>query len=474
MKRTKIVCTIGPATAEKVRLEELFQAGMNVARLNFSHGTHEWHGERIRLLREIETEQQRPIAILQDLCGPKLRIGEVPKEGVELLLGRECLLSTEPFVPGLPCPRIPIPLPGLLGALQPGGLVYMDDAQIELEVMARRHDGVLCRIRHGGTLLSRKGVTAPGAAFQIDSLSDKDLRDAAFGIAEGVDYIGVSFVRRASDMAPVRSLIEQAGSGTRIIAKIEKPEALANLDGILAEADGLMVARGDLGVEVPLHQVPVLQKQIIRSASMVGKPVITATQMLESMIKSPRPTRAEVSDVANAIYDGTSAVMLSGETAMGAFPVESVRVMAATAEYAEAHQPYERLLREAIAVDASSQTEAISQGVAEIAADLGAAAILCSTSSGETARQFARLRSALPIIAATHNPSTYRQLALLWGVCPLLVAETTSGEMRIAAIVQSAKAAGWIKTGQTIAIATGASVGTAGGTTGFRIETVGS
>jgi pyruvate kinase len=472
MRRTKIVCTIGPVTAAKDRLAELFQAGMNVARLNFSHGTHEWHRERIHLLREIEAEQRCPIAVLQDLCGPKLRIGEVPKEGIELLVGRECVLSTEPFAPGPPSPRIPIPLPGLIAALQPGGLVYMNDAQIELEVMDRRDDGVLCRVRHGGTLFSHKGVNAPGASFQINALTEKDVRDAAFGIAEGVDYIGISFVRQASDLAPVRSLIEQADAKTRIIAKIEKPEALANLESILAAADGLMVARGDLGVEVPLHQVPILQKQIIHSAGAVGKPVITATQMLESMIKSPRPTRAEVSDVANAIFDGTSAVMLSGETALGDFPIESVRVMAATAEFAEAHLPYERLLREAVDARATSPTEAISQGVAEIAAEVGAAAIICSTFSGETARQFARMRLALPIIAATHRSSTYRQLALLWGVRPLLVAETTNPDERIAAMVQSAQAAGWIKPGQTVAIASGTKVGTAGGTNSFRLQSV--
>ncbi len=454
MKHTKIVCTIGPATAELDRLRELVQAGMNVARLNFSHGTHEWHGERIQLLRGLEEESGRPIGILQDLCGPKLRIGEVPQEGVELLPGRECLLSTEPFAAGPP-PRIPVPLPGLLAALQPGGLVFMDDAQIELEVVARRGGDVQCRVRHGGTLLSRKGVTAPGASFQIDALTEKDLQDAAFGIAEGVDYLGVSFVRRASDMDPVRDLIKRAAAPTRIIAKIEKPEALANLDDILEAADGLMVARGDLGVEVPLHSVPVLQKQIIRQANPAGKPVITATQMMESMIKSPRPTRAEVSDVANAVYDGTSAVMLSGETAMGDFPAQTVRAMAATVEYAEAHLPYEQLLREAIAAHSVSRTQAISQGVAEIAVDLGAAAILCSTSSGDTARQLARLRLRLPIIAATHNESTYRQLALLWGVHPLLVPATGRSEERVNATIQAARSAGWVQPGQTVAVVTG-------------------
>ncbi len=472
MKRTKIVCTIGPATAEKGRLRELFAAGMNVARLNFSHGAHDWHAERIRLLRELESEAGRPIAILQDLCGPKFRIGELPQEGIELLADRECLLSLEPFDPGSPLPCIPIPLAGLLDALQVGGVVYMDDAQIELEVVERSPNGVRCRVQHGGRLLSRKGITTPGASFQIDALTEKDLRDAAFGIAAGVDYIGVSFVRQASDMDPVRALIAEARAETRIIAKIEKPEALVNLNSILAAADGLMVARGDLGVEVPLHQVPILQKEIIRAANAVGKPVITATQMLESMIQNPRPTRAEVTDVANAIFDGTSATMLSGETAMGRFPVETVRMMAATAEYAEAHLPYQRLLQQGVAADATSRTEAITQGVTEIAADLGAAAILCSTSSGETARQFARMRSALPIIAGTSNIATYRHLALLWGISPVLVPETTSVEERIQALIQAARAGGRVSPGQTVAVATSVSVGTAGGTNGFRMETV--
>ena len=472
MTHTKIVCTIGPATESKNRLAELAEAGMNVARLNFSHGTYEWHRDRIRFVREIELERKRPIAILQDLCGPKMRIGEVPKEGIELLLSRNFVLSSGSFSDDSSIPRIPVPIPGLVEALQPGNVVYLDDAQIELEVVARCDEGVRCCVRHGGTLLSRKGITAPGVAFQIDALTEKDLRDAAFGIAEGVDYIGVSFVRQASDMQPVRQLIETTGAATKIIAKIEKPEAISNLESILAAADGLMVARGDLGVEVPLYQVPILQKRIIRSANAAGKPVITATQMLESMIKSPRPKRAEVSDIANAIFDGTSAVMLSGETAMGAFPMQSVRIMAATAEFAEANLPYDRMLREAIAVKAASRTEAISHGIAEIANDIGVAAILCSTTSGATARELARLRLAIPIVAATHNLATYRQLALLWGVRPLLVHETTNGADRLASIIQESKARSWIASGDAVAIATVPIVGVAGGTNGFRIETV--
>lgn len=472
INHTKIVCTIGPASEERSRLAELVEAGMNVVRLNFSHGTHDWHRERIRLVRDIERESQRPIAILQDLCGPKMRIGGVPTEGIELIVGRECTLATGPSSEAALVPRIPIPIPGLISALRPGNVVYLDDAQIELEVVRRSDDEVTCCVRHGGILLSKKGIAAPGVAFQIDALTDKDLRDAAFGIAEGVDYIGVSFVRQASDMLPVRKLINEANAATKIIAKIEKPEAIENLESILLAADGLMVARGDLGVEVPLHHVPILQKKIIRQAAAAGKPVITATQMLESMIKSPRPTRAEVSDVANAVFDGTSAVMLSGETAMGSFPIQAVRVMSATAKYAEENLPYERMLRESIAVDAQSRTEAITHGIAEIANEIKASAILCSTTSGTTARELARLRLSIPIIAATHNIATYRQLSLSWGVRPLLVPATTNGEERIATTIRESKTLGWISSGQTVAVATVPAVGVAGGTNGFRVETV--
>ncbi len=471
MKRTKIVCTIGPASASRERLLSLAQAGMDVARLNFSHGTHAWHGERIALVRELERELGRPFSVLQDLCGPKLRVGELPRRGVELRRGEECLLSCDAYEPGPP-PRIPVPLPGLLAALASGGTVYMDDAQIEMEVLECGSGEVRCRVRHGGTLLSRKGVTAPGAAFQIDALTDKDLRDVAFGLSSGVDWIAVSFVRSATDLNPVREAIASAGTGASIIAKIEKPEAVANLDEILDATDAVMVARGDLGVETPLYQVPVLQKEIIRRCNARGKPVITATQMLESMIHAPRPTRAEVSDVANAIYDGTSAVMLSGETAMGDFPVRAVETMAAIAEYTEAHLPYERMLGEALSVVAKDRMAAISQGVAEIACDLNARAILCSTTSGETARRFAQVRSRIPIIAATHREDTYRRLPLFWGVRPLLVPATTNTDERMAAVIRGAVTAGWIQAGETVVIAIGSTVGTPGHTNTFRVETI--
>jgi pyruvate kinase len=471
VRRTKIVCTIGPASAAPEQLRQLAQAGMDVARLNFSHGTQEWHGERIQLLRNLEAELGRPIAILQDLSGPKLRIGELPQAGVDLRQDAVCLLSTQPYDAGPPL-RIPVPLPGLLAALKPGDLVFLDDAQIELIVLERIADAVRCKVRHGGVLLSRKGITAPGAAFEITALTSKDLADAAFGLQQGVDWMAVSFVRRAADLQPIRDLLTHAGAATQIIAKIEKPEAVAALDEILAAADGVMVARGDLGVEVPLYTVPVVQKEIIRRCNTLGKPSITATQMLESMTRSPRPTRAEVSDVANAIYDGTSAVMLSGETAMGQYPVQTVTAMAAIAEYTEQHLPYEQLLRAALEARATSVAAAVSQGVAEIASDLDAAAILCSTSSGQTARLFAQVRPKMPIIAATPDEATYRRLPLLWGVRPVLVPAAASTDDRITAAIQGALRAGWIKGGQTIVIALGAAVDAPDSTNTFRIQTV--
>lgn len=471
MKRTKIVCTIGPSTASPEQLQALALAGMDVVRLNFSHGSHEWHGERIAAVRVLEEQLQRPIAILQDLCGPKLRIGEMPPEGIRLRFGYDCVLHDGPFAEGPPI-HIPLPIPELLRALQPGHLIYLDDAQIELVVKERVGQNVVCTVRNGGVLLSRKGINAPKVPFEISALTPKDLDDAAFGLRQGVDWMAVSFVRRPEDLLPVRELIDQAGQGTRLMAKIEEPEAVLALDQILGVVDAVMVARGDLGVSLPLHEVPVAQKEIIRKANALGKPVITATQMLESMIRSPRPTRAEVSDVANAIFDGTDAVMLSGETAMGEFPVEAVSVMAAVATHTEAYLPYDMRHRAALNARATSVAGAVSQGVAEIATDLDAAAILCSTTSGETARLLSQMRPQMPIIAATADLRTYRRLPLLWGVQPLLVPPTTSTDERMDSAVAGAVQAGWLKPGQRIVIVLGAPVGTPGHTNTFRVHTV--
>ncbi|HEU4754879.1 MAG TPA: pyruvate kinase, partial [Armatimonadota bacterium] len=334
-------------------------------------------------------------------------------------------LSTNDFEPG-EIPRIPVPIPELVSMLSIGNQVYLDDGQIELTVVDERNDEAIAQVVHGGCLMSRKGIAAPSVPFQIASLTSKDYKDLDFGLSLGMDWIAVSFVRRASDLEPVRAVARKKGVDAKVIAKIEKPEAVEALDEILESADGLMVARGDLGVEMPLYQVPIIQKELIRRCVRQGKPVITATQMLESMTRSPRPTRAEVSDVANAILDGTSAVMLSGETAVGQYPVQAVATMSAIAEYTEAHLDYRRLLEEGLRNPVSSITDAISQGVAEIATDLDAAAILCSTTSGHTARMVSRMRAKVPIIAATANLRTYHRLALIWGVRPLLVPATTN------------------------------------------------
>jgi len=470
-RRTKIVCTLGPAVETREQLLALALAGMDVARLNFSHGSHEWHAERYRLLREVEAELGRPLSILQDLSGPKMRIGELPPGGVPLHPGDRCVLSGEAFQDA-PQKRISIPIPQLLAALQPNHRVYLDDGQIELLVTERQGDDVMCEVQHGGCLFPRKGIAAPSVPFQIAALTEKDFRDLDFGLKLGVDWIAVSFVRRAADLAPVREAINKSGTGAGIIAKVEKPEAVQAMDEILEASDGLMVARGDLGVEMPLYEVPIIQKELIRRCYLRGKPVITATQMLESMTRSPRPTRAEVSDVANAIMDGTSAVMLSAETAVGEFPVQAVRTMAAIAEHTELHLDYNKLLKDALHARADSITDAISQGVMEIANDLQVAAILCSTTSGHTARMVSRMRPSMPIIAATADHNTYHRLPLIWGVRPLLVPPTTDTDERLSATVKGACAAGWIHSGETVVITLGAPVGTPGHTNLIKVQKV--
>jgi len=472
MRRTKIVCTLGPASSDRQRILDLAYAGMDVARLNFSHGTQAEHAERFRLLRELEPVLGRPTCVLQDLSGPKLRIGDLPAGGVELRKGRTCRLVPGPYE-AAPEPRIPVPIPELLEALAPGHHVFLDDGQIALAIVGEPEGGgVECRVVHGGILLSRKGLCAPDVPLRLAALTEKDLDDLAFGLQLGVDWVAVSFVRRAADFAPVRALAQRHGADVHIIAKIERPEAVEALDEILAAADGVMVARGDLGVEIPLHQVPITQKEIIRRCNRVGKPCITATQMLESMTRSPRPTRAEASDVANAVLDGTDALMLSGETAMGDFPVEAVETMARIADYTERHLDYDALLREALRPTAESITDAISQGVAQIAAELRVDAILCSTTSGHTARMVARTHPRMHIIAATANERTYRRLSLLRGVRPMLVQPTTNTDEMLAATVQGALTAGWIRHGQTVVITSGVPVGTPGSTNLIKVQRV--
>jgi pyruvate kinase len=471
MRKTKIVCTLGPASSPPEVMREMIEAGMDVARFNFSHSTHEQHAERFHTLRQMEQELGRPVSALQDLSGPKLRIGEVPPGGLLLARGSECILTTGAYRPGPPA-CIPVPIPGLVEALAPGHRVSLDDGQIELLVVGEKDGEPFCEIEHGGNLLSRKGLCAPAVPFSIPSLTEKDLTDLEFGLRLGVDWVAVSFVRRAADLEPVRETARRVGKDVAIIAKIEKPEAVDAIEEIVEASDGLMVARGDLGVEIPLFKVPVVQKDLIRRSNQQGKPCITATQMLESMTHAPRPTRAEVSDVANAVIDGTSALMLSGETAIGEYPGETVKTMASIAEYAEANLDYDTLLRDAIKSHAGNITDAISQGVAQIAHDLDVEAILCSTTSGHTPRMVSRMRPKMPIIAATANVQTYRRLPLIRGVRPLLVSHTTNTDEMLAATVRGALEAGWIHTGQTVVITLGVPVGTPGSTNLIKVQKV--
>jgi len=471
MRRTKIVATIGPATESEERLRELLKAGLNVARLNFSHGSMEWHRERFELLRRLAAEHGVPLAILQDLSGPKVRVGAIPEPGIELQPGKTVILTTGTSVPGDP-PRIQLPVPALLAAVKPGTSIFFDDGLIEVVIRARYGDDLVAEVVTSGLLRSHKGATAAGVELDIPAVTDKDVADLKLGLALGVDWVAVSYVRRANDLQRVRAIIAEAGATTPVIAKIEKWEAVRHLEELVEAADGLMVARGDLGVEMPLPEVPVIQKEIIRRCNHAAKPVITATQMLDSMIRNPRPTRAEVSDVANAIFDGTDAVMLSGETAAGAYPVAAVRMMDQIALRAEAALDYPLMLRCLLAMDAATPTDAISQGTSEIAADLHAAAIIASTTSGHTARMIVRGRPQMPIVGATSSPETYRRLALSWGIYPLLVPATDDTDSRLARAVESALAAGIIRKGDMVVITAGVPSGTPGNTNLIKLQRV--
>ena len=419
MRRTKIVATIGPATSSPERIGQLLAAGMDVARLNFSHGTYEDHRHAVERVRSAAEEAGRPIAILQDLQGPKMRTGALRGgEPVELTPGQELIITTEP-VPG-DAHSISTDYPHLPQDVSPGDRILVSDGLIELRVLETTETTVRTTVVYGGTLRPRQGINLPGVHVSSPSVTDKDLADLAFGVELGVDYVAISFVRQAEDVLRVKQALDEAGADTPVIAKLERPEALEQLEAILAAADGLMVARGDLGVEIAPERVPGLQKQIIQAANRAGKPVITATQMLESMISSPQPTRAEVSDVANAILDGSDAVMLSGETAIGQYPIHAVEMMARIAEAVE-----EQAIAEAQATigypldELSSVPQGIAAAVSALVRTLPLTAICVVTRTGTTARLVSRYRPALPILAFTPLESTYRTLSLLWGVTPI-------------------------------------------------------
>jgi pyruvate kinase len=465
-RRTKIVATIGPVSGTAEGVRALVDAGMDAARLNLSHGSRDEHAERARLVREVEEHDGRSIALIADLQGPKLRIGEL-EAPVTLARGDEVTVVGEQSSRN---GELTV-LPAVIGeVLQPGHEVLIDDGLVRLRVDRVESGRARCAVLAGGVVSSHKGVNVPGVPVPIPSLTRKDMDDLEFALELGVDFVALSFVRSAADVRDLKDLIRQAGSNANVIAKIEKAEAVDALDAVLEEADAVMVARGDLGVEIGPELVPLLQKRIIIRALDHGKPVITATQMLESMIHQPEPTRAEASDVANAILDGTSAVMLSGETAVGDFPVEAVTTMNRIARAVEPSLGYRHQLPEA--VEEPTVGQAMSNGACDLAESLRAAAIIVPTFSGRTASAVARLRPRRSILGLTHHDYAWRQMAIEWGVIPLRIPQCADVEELWDRSMQAARESGVVDPGDRVVITAGTAVNVAGSTNVIKVETV--
>ncbi|KRF21313.1 pyruvate kinase [Paenibacillus sp. Soil787] len=472
MRKTKIVCTIGPASESQENLKKLLEAGMNVARLNFSHGDFEEHGARIRNLRAASLSTGKVAAILLDTKGPEIRTGKLKEEPIELVQDKHIILTTEEILGD--ADRISVTYSNLPRDVAVGSTILIDDGLIGLSVVDIRGTEIECRIVNGGTIKSKKGVNVPGVKISLPGITEKDANDIVFGIEQGVDFIAASFVRKASDVMEIRELLERHNaSHIQIISKIENQEGVDNLDEILEVSDGLMVARGDLGVEIPAEDVPVVQKQMIKKCNIVGKPVITATMMLDSMQRNPRPTRAEASDVANAVFDGTDAVMLSGETAAGKYPVESVQTMARIAERAEEALEYKEIFLRQAQAQQVTVTEAISQAVANSALELGAKAILTATESGYTARMVSKYRPKSPIIAVTPSEQVIRRLSLVWGVIPVMGVQAKTTDELFNLAVDSSIKTGIVSLGDIVVITAGVPVGRSGTTNLIKVHQVG-
>jgi pyruvate kinase len=472
MRKTKIVCTIGPSSESLDNTKKLIVAGMNVARLNFSHGDFEEHGTRIKTIRQACQELNKTVAILLDTKGPEIRLGKLKEEPIDLVQGEYITLTTEEILGDIN--RVPITYKDLPSDVHVGSTILIDDGLIGMTVVDIQGTEIKCQIVNSGQIKSKKGVNVPGVAISMPGLTEKDIGDIKFGIEMGVDFIAASFVRRASDVLEIRELLERHDARhIHIISKIENQQGVDNLDEILEVSDGLMVARGDLGVEIPAEEVPLVQKIMIEKCNRAGKPVITATQMLDSMQRNPRPTRAEASDVANAIFDGTDAIMLSGETAAGKYPVDSVLTMSRIAERAESALQYREIFTKQAKAQQTSVTEAISQAVANSALDLDAKAIVTSTESGYTARMISKYKPKSQIIAVTPEEQVLRRLQLVWGVIPVKgVSATTTDEMFEIA-VKGALDTGLVRLGDTIIITAGVPVGRSGTTNLIKIHNVG-
>ena len=471
MRKTKIICTLGPSTDKDGVLRELIANGMNVARFNFSHGSHEEHKGRLDLLKSLREELGKPVAALLDTKGPEIRLKDF-KNGTEMLEAGQTFTLTTRDVEGTK-EICSITYKDLPQDVAPGGTIMLDDGLIKLQIQTVNDTDIVCTVLNNGKIKNKKGVNVPGVHLSMPYMSQRDKDDIIFGIEQGFDFIAASFVRTAQDVYEIRNLLNEYDSNIRIIAKIENREGVNNIDSILAAADAVMVARGDLGVEIDFTELPGIQKNIIERSFSFGKPIVTATQMLDSMMVNPRPTRAEISDVANAIYDGTSAIMLSGETAAGAYPVEALKTMSAIAERTENEVHY----RDNRLVDASNGQISVSDATAHAACltakDVNASAIVTVSESGNTARLLSKYRPAQPIIACVMNEQVQRQLAISWGITPLMMALAHSTDELIEMSTSLAKENGYLHDGELAVVTAGVPVGVSGTTNMIKIHMVG-
>jgi pyruvate kinase len=469
-RRTKIVCTIGPATGSATVIEQLVKAGMNVARLNLSHGTHREHARYIQIVRKLSHRLPVPAAILMDLPGPKYRTGRLKDGKAKLKKGAEVVLTTRNVTGNNTV--IPVNLPTLPQITRAGDTVLLDDGAIQLKVRERQGAEIRCRVVVGGILTERRGLVVPGMRDSAPFITDPLRKDISFAVKQQPDYLAVSFVSSADDVASLRTILREHDADIPIIAKIERGVAVDCFDDILAASDGIMVARGDLGVDIPLERVPLVQKQIIKKCNQAGKLVITATQMLESMISAPWPTRAEVTDVANAIFDGTDAIMLSAETSIGKYPAQAVRMMAKIAREAEDKLPYEQILSERAKWLEQNTSELISYSACHTAQSLKAKALVAFTQSGSTAGRVSKYRPRMPIVAITPDASVAKRLVLRWGVYPFQIAGAASVEELFATGTRLSRGLGLAKSGDLIVITGGIPVGVAGSTNLLKVNKV--
>lgn len=470
MRKTKIICTIGPASESEEKLRELMLAGMNVARFNFSHGSHEEHKRKFDRVIKVSNELGLPVATLLDTKGPEIRLKVIEGGKTELVAGQKFILTTDEMVGN--SEKVTITYKNLKNDISVGTTILIDDGLIEMVVDAIEEEDIICTVLNGGPISDKKGVNVPGAVLSMDYISEVDRSDIMFGCDMGFDFLAASFVRSKEDILEVRKILDEHNSHMKIIAKIENMQGIHNLDEILEVSDGIMVARGDMGVEIPMEEVPVVQKRMIKKAEAMGKHVITATQMLESMIKNPRPTRAETTDIANAIYDGTTAIMLSGESAAGLYPVEAVKTMARIAERTEQDIDYNGRLRRRENTGDIDITTAISHATCTTAMDLKASAIITVTLSGFTAGMISRYKPSCPIIACSVSPRICRQLNLAWGVTPIWIARENTTDDLFEEAIKAAEEAGYIKKGDKVVLTAGVPLGIPGRTNMIRVVEV--